>query len=88
MSALVGSDAEKAPRSLQVRDVLLNRAARNAKCHDHAVKRQMRLLRLESSRATRSNSDRRRACEDYTKIPIDATRRLLLSFAPLEKKTQ
>ena len=44
MSALVGADAAKASRLLQVRDVLLDRAARDAKRGDHAVKRQMLLI--------------------------------------------
>ena len=44
MSALVGADAVEASRLLQIRDVLLNRAARDAKRGDHPVKRQVRLI--------------------------------------------
>ena len=44
MSALVGADAAKASRLLQVRDVLLNRAARDAKRGDHSCLRKLRLV--------------------------------------------
>ena len=43
MSALVGSDAEKAPRILQVRDVLLHGLTGNPQGGRHADLRQMRL---------------------------------------------
>ena len=44
MSALVGTDATETACSLQVGNVLLDRAARNAKCGNHARDSQLRLV--------------------------------------------